>query len=159
MLAGGGSLTAEIDVPDGGGAGVLAAIGDLTNGLALYVTEGRLAAALSIGNDLARVVAPAPLAPGRRVVGVVLRDEGAGCRIDLVDDGEVVGSGTGEHAVPFVWQHGGAALTIGHDTGLAVCDDYVPPATWTGVLHEVVMEAGVDDQLSAAAARAAMSAE
>jgi arylsulfatase A-like enzyme len=159
MLVGGGAVRADVEVPAGGGEGVLCAIGDRTSGLSLHVVGGRLACALSIGGDLLRVVADAPLEPGRRVLSCVLVPASPGTRVELRDGDTPVGIGRAEHGIPFVWQHGGAALRLGHDAGLPVCDDYRPPAPWTGVLHQVVVEAGVEDQLGAAAARAALSAE
>jgi arylsulfatase A-like enzyme len=159
MLAGGGTVAAVVDVPEGGGSGVLCALGDLTSGFALYVVDGKPACALSIGGDLVRVGSPERLGAGRRTLSCLLQPAAGGVRVDLLDGDRVLATGQGEHGLPFVWQHGGAALHLGHDTGLPVCDDYRPPAPWTGLLHEVVVTAGVDDQLGAAAARAALSAE
>ncbi len=42
---------------------------------------------------------------------------------------------------PFRWQIGGAGLLVGRDRGFPVCDDYQPPAPFTGQIDKVVLDA------------------
>jgi arylsulfatase len=139
MLAFGFRITADATVPVGGAEGVLAALGDWNGGYALYAVEGRLAFAFSRGGEILRVVAASPLPAGRHRLGV---HGGAGCFALSVDD-EPTGEVSFEGGLPFALQHGGAALRLGYDSGFPVCDDYAPPARWTGELHELVVESGV----------------
>ena len=58
----------------------------------------------------------------------------------LVVGDEILGEGKLPRDLPFVWQHGGAGLTIGYDRGFPVSDDYETPFPFTATLHEVVIE-------------------
>ncbi len=61
--------------------------------------------------------------------------------------------------VPMVWQHGGTMMSLGHDRGLPVSDDYEVPFPWSGILHEVVVETGAAARRDAGAVRAALHHE
>ncbi len=142
MLFGGGRILADVDVPAASANGVLFALGNWTGGFAAYAVDGTLTVAVALPGDAVRVTAEGTLPPGRHEVGCVLRPGPAGVRVDAVVDGTVVATGNGRHHLPFVWQHGGTALTLGHARGLPVCDGYRPPFPWTGTLHTVRVEAG-----------------
>jgi len=137
-LGNGFLVTASVEVGDGGGEGIVFALGDWTNGTALYLLRGRLVYVLNGFGHVHRLEAPEPLAPGPHAVGV--RFERDGFAAALVVDGEEVVRTALPHGMPFRWQIGGAGLTIGHDRGFPVCDDYVPPFEFRGTLHEVVFE-------------------
>jgi arylsulfatase len=139
MLAFGFRMTADATVPDAGAEGVLAALGDWNGGYALYAVGGRLAFALSRGGEVLRVHAGSALRAGRHRLGVDVR---AGC-FRLSVDGATAGELVFEGGLPVALQHGGAGLRLGYDSGFPVCDDYVPPAPWTGEVHELVVESGV----------------
>lgn len=153
MLAFGFRITADATVPAAGAAGVLAALGDWNGGYALYAVEGRLAFAFSRGGELLRVVSPSPLPAGRHRLAV----RGGAMGFALSVDDEPAGEVAFEGGLPIALQHGGAGLRLGYDAGLPVCDDYTPPARWTGELHEVVVEPGVAPPL--ADVRAALHAD
>jgi arylsulfatase len=141
-LFGGGSILAEADVPAEGANGVLFALGNWTGGLAAYVIDGALTVAVAAPGDAIRVTARQRLAPGRHTLGLALRPGPGGVDVDVVIDNAVAATGHGAHSLPFTWQHGGTALTLGYARGLPVCDDYRPPFPWTGVLHQVRVTAG-----------------
>ena len=42
--------------------------------------------------------------------------------------------------LPFRWQIGGTGLLVGRDRGFPVCDDYLPPAPFTGTITNAVLE-------------------
>lgn len=133
-LALGALVEADIDVPAGGGAGVLAAMGDWNNGWALVVLEGRPAFLLNVTSTPFAVRATEVLPEGRHRVGFRL----AGQRGLVLVDGAVVADeplalGLGASGL----QIGGGGLRIGHDAGFPVSDDYLPPYPWTGRLHTV----------------------
>lgn len=137
-LFGGFLLTADIEVPEDGATGVLCALGDLNGGFVLHVLEGRLVFACSRAGDLDRVVAPAPLPPGHQVVGV--RYDMAQRAFLLLQSGHIVASVELGGEFPIAFQHGGAGLCIGYDRGLPVEDSYRVPASFSGTLHEVVID-------------------
>jgi arylsulfatase len=128
-------------VPEGGAEGVVCSFGDLTGGFVLYAKDGRLAFTCSRAGEVDRVVADAPLAPGRRTVGVCFRPgEGEHGSLGLIEDGKETAAVPLGGAWPVAFQHGGAGLTLGRDRGLPVDRAYQVPFAWNGDLHEVVID-------------------
>ena len=143
MLAGGGHILADVEVsPEEPPSGVLFAIGDRNGGLAGYVVDGRLHVAVALPSGPLQLRSEQQLPAGRHLVGCVLRLESGGVAIDAVVDDSVVATAATDHALPFIWQHGGTHLTLGYDRGLPVADDYQPPFPWNGALHAVHVQAG-----------------
>jgi arylsulfatase len=142
-LGAGGLLVAEVDVPAGGGEGVLCAIGDWSNGWALAALDGRPAFLLNVVGRPHRVVADAPLAEGRHRVGFRFAADGTGGgHGTLTVDGATVATGALPEGVGMSGiQIGGGGLRVGHDAGFPVTDDYRPPFPWTGTLHHVEFDA------------------
>ncbi len=139
MLAGGFRITADVDVPAGGGDGVLCALGDLTGGFALYVLAGRLTFAFSRGGELLCVQSADPAPAGAHRLHVTYAPAAG---FELWHDDAPVGALRFDGGIPFALQHGGAGLTLGYARGLAVSDDYHPPFPWTGTLRSVTVWAG-----------------
>jgi arylsulfatase A-like enzyme len=133
----GATVTAHIA---GGGDGVLCALGDLNDGFALYVLEGRPVATVVSGGTTTRVAGPDPLPSGRSRVSLAL----GGGRIAISLDGVPVASAA--HAgLPMFPAVGTAAggLSVGRDRGLAVNDDdYTPPFAFSGTLEKVSVVSG-----------------
>jgi arylsulfatase len=146
-MGGGFRLSAEVDVPAGGGAGVVCALGDWNNGWAWYLLDGRAVAALSLFGTPFRVAAPLRLDPGAHTLGLTYtRGPSGGGPVALEVDGAVVAEGTLAEDLPFRWQIGGAGLRIGRDAGLPVCDDYRAPFAFTGTIDHVAIEPGPPDR-------------
>ena len=141
MLLGGFVLEAHLDVPAGGAAGVLGALGDWNTGWACYLLDGRPVVAFSLLGAPTRVAAPEPLAAGRRVV-TVRYERGAqpGGDLTITVDDALAATGTLTDHLPFRWQIGGAGLLVGRDRGLPVSDDYEPPFPCTARIRAVVLE-------------------
>jgi arylsulfatase len=137
-LMGGFRMTADAMVPAGAAEGVLAALGDWNGGWALYAVQRRLAFCFSRGGELLRVVGVSDLPAGRHRLGVTLEDG----TFSLWCDDDPVGSLHFDGSLPFALQHGGAGLRLGYDSGFPVCDDYTPPALWTGTLYSLLIEPG-----------------
>jgi arylsulfatase len=131
-LGAGFTATAEVEVPETAGSGVLCALGDWNNGWAWYVLDGQLVLAISLFGDLTRVVAPdaARLRQGRH--RLVVEYQRAARSLTLAIDGAIVARGVLEGDLPFRWQIGGGGLLVGHDRGLPVCDEYEPPFAFDG---------------------------
>lgn len=139
-LFGGFRLAATVDVPEEP-AGVLCALGDWTNGFALYVRDRRLAFALNRAGDVCVVAARRTVPPGRHVLACHYAPDGdRGPVVSLLYDDDLVASEQLAVPVPPFWQHGGTALCLGYDRGFPVCDDYEVPFRWNGGLHEVSVE-------------------
>jgi arylsulfatase A-like enzyme len=159
-LGGGGRMVASVEVPEAGAEGVLASMGDWSNGWALLVLDGRLAYLLSAVGERFRLDATAPLTPGAHDLGFEhhLGADGSVGRL-LVDD-EVVA----EAPLPpaFGWanlQIGANGLCVGRGRGFPVIDVYRPPFPWTGEIHHLDIAAsggwflGPDEELGAAVHR------
>jgi hypothetical protein len=135
-LLGGFALRAEVELADARAQGIVAALGDWTNGWALWLADGRPTAALNLCGDLHKIVSSDALAPGRHALAFeVTRD-----RIALVVDGAPAAEAKVTRELPLRWQIGAAGLVVGRDRGFPVCDDYAPPFPFTEKLHRVVLE-------------------
>ncbi len=142
-MGGGFHLTAALEVPDGGGEGVVCALGDWNNGWAVYVTEGRPAVAFSLFGEAHVAEAVAPLPPGPHELAVRYeRTASGGGPVSLLVDGAEVASVELPGDLPFRWQIGGARLLVGRDAGLPVVDAYRPPAPFSGTIDHVAVEPG-----------------
>lgn len=140
-LAGGFTLTAAVEVPDGGGEGVICALGDWSNGWAWYLLEGRPVAVFCLFGAQHRVVAPVALDAGTHTVELTYdRDRSGGGPVGLHVDGVRAAEMPLPEDLPFRWQIGGTGLLIGHDTGFPVCDDYRAPFAFTGTIDHLVVE-------------------
>jgi arylsulfatase len=133
------AITADIEVP-AGAEGALLAFGTRLAGYVLYLSEGRPAHEYVYSDEVRHVVqAREPLAPGRHVVRYELvRGASGGALSSLMVDGTLVDS----CHIPRTWPnravHGG--LTCGRDTGSPVGRSYQTPFTFTGAIHQVVVE-------------------
>jgi arylsulfatase A-like enzyme len=138
---GGFTVTAVVDVPDSGAEGILCALGDWSGGWAFYAVNGRLAFAVRPGGELVRLASRQAVPAGPQLLSVrgTPRPEG-GCRLSLHFGSTEVAAGDFPQPLPIVHQHGGAGLTLGHDRGFPVTDDYRPPFAWTGTLQHVVVD-------------------
>ena len=140
-LGGGFTLTAVVDVPDGGAEGVVCALGDWSNGWAWYLLEGRPAAAFCLFGALHRVVAPMPLDAGPHRLGLTYaRQPSGGGPVTLSVGQATIAEVTLPEDLPFRWQIGGAGLLVGRDAGFPVCDDYRAPFPFTGTIDHLVVE-------------------
>jgi arylsulfatase A-like enzyme len=148
-LAAGALLLADVDVPEGGGEGVLCAMGDWTNGWALVVLAGRPCFLVNLAGTGYRVGARDPLAPGRQQVGFRYLPDGAGggTGVVLVNETPVGSASLPRGMGASGMQIGGGGLRLGHDAGFPVSADYRPPFAWTGTLHQVTFDASPPSDL------------
>jgi hypothetical protein len=140
-LGAGFDLIAEVETGSWAG-GIIAALGDWNSGWAVYVLDGHPVVAFSLFSDTVRLAAPAALSTGAHELRVSYRTErgAAGGPLTISVDGEEVAEGALHQHLPFRWQIGGGGLLIGRDTGFPVCDDYTPPAEFSGTIHAVHIE-------------------
>ncbi|MFI5316839.1 MAG: sulfatase-like hydrolase/transferase [Myxococcota bacterium] len=140
-LFGGFCLRAELDLERLPGRGVIAALGDWTNGWAIYLLEGRPVAVLNVCGDVHRLAASESLGRGAHELRFefVRRPSGGGKTVLALRD-RVLAEGEIPVNLPFRWQIGGAGLLVGRDRGFPVCADYAPPFPFEGVLRRVVLE-------------------
>jgi len=152
LLPGGGPVSEDALPPLGAGfrlmadvetgertSGIVCALGDWSNGWAVYLLDGTPVAAFETLGTLTRVAAPTPLAAGRHTIVVEYRGRRTRS-LTLAVDGAAVAEVPFTAHMPFRWQIGGAGLLVGHDRGFPVCDDYQPPFPFGGTIARVVIE-------------------
>ncbi|HWW46166.1 MAG TPA: sulfatase-like hydrolase/transferase, partial [Acidimicrobiia bacterium] len=138
------TVTAIVDVPDGGAEGVIVSQGSLLGGWVLYVLDGRLRYVHNLsGWEEHRIEATEPVTPGRHTL-VFHFDRTADHqgRGTLLVDGAPVASGDIPRFTPNRFSISGAGLSAGRDaSGLAVTDDYEAPFPFTGtIVGDVIVE-------------------
>ena len=141
-MGGGFRLSAEIEVRQRGGDGVIAALGDWNNGWALYLLDGRPVACVNrFGEPFARggdaAAGGRDGTPSRSCTGV---RRAAAARSRSASTARCSRETRIAGDLPFRWQIGGTGALVGHDRGFPVCDDYRPPAPFSGTIERVVLE-------------------
>jgi arylsulfatase len=104
-LFGGFRLTADVDVPADGGAGILGAMGDWTGGLALFVRDGRLVFVLNRAGDETRLESDVAVPAGRHRLSCLYTPGFAGPDVGLFHDDELVARAVLPVTAPMVFQH------------------------------------------------------
>lgn len=143
------TIAAEVLLPGADDGGVLLAHGDRIAGYAVRVAAGRLEHHY-VHAGVTTVTRSTGVVPvGRPVrVEVRVRRTGAGAEVDLLVDGAPAGTGT----IPAMARArtGYTGVDVGCDRGLTV-GGYPAPATFTGSLRRVDVEAADDQWLDRAA--------
>ena len=143
-------ITAEVEVPAGGGEGVLATQGGRFGGWGLLVIDGRPEFVHAFSNQKQhkyRVASGEKLAPGRHTIGFDFAYEGPGMgkggNGTLSVDGRQVAQGRIERTIPLRISLD-ETFDVGRDTGTPVVEDYVDrmPYAFNGTLGKIVIEPG-----------------
>ena len=136
------TITAEVEIPDGGAAGVLLAHGSWFSGYSLYVKDARLVYVHTpMGLAEHRIVSTEPIPTGRQTLRFRFTRTGEHRgRGELFVGDRPVGAGEIPRTVPHVTETSGEGLCCGYDSGLPVTDDYVAPFRFTGRIAQVVVE-------------------
>ena len=139
------SITADIEVPDDGGNGMLVTQGGRFGGWGFYLLNGKPIFTYDL-LDLARpkVEGAAALTPGKHTVEFSFKFDGPGLGKGgtgtMTVDGTVVGSGTFPHTIPFALE-ASETFDVGSDTGTGVNDaDYQTPFGFTGKLNSLTIK-------------------
>ncbi|MGH9026166.1 MAG: hypothetical protein ACRDWD_08635, partial [Acidimicrobiia bacterium] len=144
MLVGGFRLRAQLAIPDGGAEGIVCALGDWSNGWAVYLLDGRPVITFNLFGAPYRTVAPDTLVAGAKELTIEYRRAPSGPQgggtVTIAVDGSEVAQGTVGQDLPFRWQIGAAGLLVGHDRGFPVSDDYEPPFASNFGIGRVVIE-------------------
>ena len=139
------SVTAEIEVPEGGVDGVIVAQGGAFAGWVLYVHEGRPAYCYNLlGLQRFKTYGDEPIAAGAHQVRVEFAYAGGGlgkgANVVLYVDGAKVGEGALPGTVPLIFS-GDETTDVGGDTGTPVSDDYGPKdSAFTGRINWVQLD-------------------
>lgn len=150
------TITAEVDVPEGGAKGVLIAHGDATCGYSLFVRDGLLVHDMNIGGNHQIVESAVAIPTGRAcTLGFQMRrsDEGGpfphGVGTLLID-GEPAGEMQTDQIFWLMISWSG--LDIGFDRGTTVSDydrsgRFIGPFAFTGTLKKVIVDLNDDQEL------------
>jgi arylsulfatase len=143
------SLTAQVDVPDGGAEGVILSLGGHAGGWSFYFKEGRTTFCYNLfGLHRTHVRADTPVPSGSHQVRVEFSYDGGGLgkggAVTLRVDGAAVGSGRIERTEPIGF--GYEFTDVGRDGQSAVTPDYpIGDNAFTGGIDWVQIEVGEDD--------------
>jgi arylsulfatase A-like enzyme len=144
------SVTAEIDVPEGGANGVMVAQGGAFAGWSLYLHQGKpkychnLAGLMRFYVEGDQVVPP-----GNHQVRMEFTYDGGGLAkggtAALFIDGKPVGDGRINATVPMIYS-GDETCDVGSDSGTPVSEDYAGESSrFTGTVNWVELEIGDDN--------------
>ncbi|MFD2792206.1 arylsulfatase [Promicromonospora vindobonensis] len=144
------SVTAEVEVPDGGAEGVVIAQGGRFGGWAVHVTGGRLAFTYNVlGIHQYDVVADEPVPAGKHQLRIELAYDGGGFGkggdVTLFHDGLPAGNGRVEATQPLIFS-ADETTDIGYQSGTAVSSTYsAATSRFTGRIGWVQLDVGKDD--------------
>lgn len=137
------TITADIEVGDAGGEGVLAAIGGISSGWSFYVKDGKPTFYYNFFEvDHARIQSSENLPKGKSSVRVeftpVEPGPGKPAAVKLFINGRETGNGRVERTVPF--RYSVEPFDIGRDTVSPVSNDYKAPFAFQGRIEQVTIE-------------------
>jgi hypothetical protein len=144
------SVTAEVDVPEGGGEGVLIAQGGRFGGWSVYVKDGKAKFAYNVlGIHLFTTEADEPIPAGKHQVRMEFAYDGGGLAkggdVTLYYDGKAVGTGRVGATQPMIFS-ADETTDIGYESGTTVTSDYTAHSRrFTGKIHWVQLDVGKDD--------------
>ncbi|MGB0124231.1 MAG: arylsulfatase [Silvibacterium sp.] len=160
------SITAEVEIPQGGAEGMLVTLGGRFGGYGLYLLKGTPVFTYNL-LDMARFrwEGPAVLAPGNHTIVFDFKYDGPGPGKGgtgiLSVDGKQVATQTIPHTIPFLMSMD-ETFDVGVDTRTPVDDnDYQVPFRFTGKLNKLTYKLGPEelmpeDQKAKAASEAAV---
>ena len=144
------SVTAEIDVPDGGVNGVIIAQGGRFGGWTVYFQDGKAKFVYNVlGIHEYATVADTAIPAGTHQVRMEFAYDGGGLAkggdVTLYYDGNAVGTGRVENTQPMVFS-ADETTDIGQETGTTVSPDYTArDSRFTGKINWVQIDLGADD--------------
>jgi hypothetical protein len=130
------SISAEVDIPQGGAEGMLNTIGGRFGGYGLYLVKGKpIFTYVQLTTERFRWESPAALTPGKHTIVFDFKYDGPGFGKGgtgvLSVDGQEVASKTMPHTIPFLVSFYGS-FDVGVDTRMGVDDnDYQVPFRFT----------------------------
>jgi arylsulfatase len=139
------TITAEVEIPEGGAEGVLIADGGRFGGYSLYVKDRQLCYSYNLlGKAVFTFTSDIDVPAGKGTLGFGFEKTGPqpfgpGGIARLYINGTQCGEGQIPRTVPFLFALG-TGLQIGCDAGNPVTDDYASPFRFTGTLRRVIVD-------------------
>jgi hypothetical protein len=144
------SVTAEVEVPEGGPTGVIIAQGGRFGGWSLYTKNGRAKFAYNVcGIETHTTEATSAVPAGKHQVGMEFAYDGGGLakggKVTLFYDGDNVGEGRVERTQPFLFSADETA-DVGRESGSTVTTDYDRhTSAFNGTINWVQIDLEKDD--------------
>jgi len=136
------TMTAEVEIPEGGADGPICAQGGDTNGWSLYVKDDKVVYCYNlIGLDFTYIRSEKPLTPGRHSICYEFEKTGgaqygAGGTGRLYVDGVQVGEGVIPKTTAFIYSLD-ETFDVGCDKGSPVTEEYEVKAEFTGKIIKI----------------------
>jgi arylsulfatase len=147
------SITAEVDIPEGGAEGALVSYGGTDGGFSLYVKDGKLQYVQNyVARDYLHVEATEPVPAGEHALRFEFevtgppdfaKGKGTPGRAQLYIDGKLVGQAEFPHTTPLSMGLTGG-FSVGADPGAPVAPFYKEPFEFTGTVHSVTFDVSGD---------------
>jgi arylsulfatase len=146
------SITAQIDVPEGGANGVIISQGGAFGGFVLYAKDGKPAYCYNLfGLERFKVYGDDPVPAGEHQVRMEFTYDGGGLgkggTVTLFVDGDQVGEGRVDGTVPMLFS-ADETTDVGSDTATPVSDDYTTKdSAFTGTVQwvQIDLDAAAED--------------
>jgi arylsulfatase A-like enzyme len=146
------SITASVEIPEGGAEGVLLSQGSAAGGYSFFMKDGTLHYVHNyVGRSRPRVSSPEPVPAGAHELRFEFEPtgepdfpggRGAPGRMQLYIDGTLVAEDEAPVTTPFMINPG--ALTCGSNPGSPVTPEYSSPFRFTGTLQSVTVNVSGD---------------
>jgi arylsulfatase A-like enzyme len=134
------TITASIEVPQGGADGVLVAEGGAAGGYTLYIKDGKPIYEYNyMAHERYKIESAETLSPGPAVIRVDVKYDGGGigkgATATLFINHKQVGEGRIDKSVP--GRFGNETFDVGMDSGSPVSEAYEPPFAYAGTIKKV----------------------
>jgi arylsulfatase len=156
------SITADVEIPEGGANGVIIVQGGRFGGWSLYLKDGKPTYCYNfLGLQEYKVSAPQAVAAGKATIRMNFDYDGGGIgkggMASILVNGEKVASRRIERTQPMIFSADETA-GVGVDDATPVTNDYKErDNTFTGKIHKVTIEVGAIGAATKAAAAAAQA--
>ena len=138
------TITAEAEIPAGGGEGMIFTQGGFTGGWGFYLQDGKL---VGLHNRLDleryRIVSTEPVPTGKVTLSMDFKYDGGGVAkggtVTLSANGKKIGEGRVEKTTPYKYSLY-EGQDVGEDSGSPVDFSYAPPFPFKGKLDTVTVE-------------------
>ena len=140
------SITAEVEIPEGGGEGVILSQGGRFAGWSLYMKDGKISYVHNyVGKERYTITAAEPVAPGKLTIRYEFAYEGgdtpgAGGKGTISVNGETVAEGQIANTTPFLFSADETA-DVGTDGATPVTEEYAQgDNAFNGKIEKVTVE-------------------
>jgi arylsulfatase len=147
------TITADVEVPEGGAEGALVSFGGTDGGFSFYLKDGKLQYVQNyVARDYLHVASTEPVPAGRHALRFefevtgppdIANGKGTPGRAQLYIDGVLVGQAEFPHTTPLSLGLTGG-ITVGADPGAPVAPFYDTPFEFTGTVYSVTFDVSGD---------------